>query len=192
MIKAIRQYEQIQKKICRQKMSIMFNEICIDIYIYIYVCVCVCVCTCMFIYTYFLFSFIYICVCVCVCVSACVCVNKMCVYMYICLYTNAYRNIYYIYIYVFTYSSMCHYRGFPWLSLTTCLYHPSLPAGLVGYLLCLQRAAVDKFLLVGQHLLVWIQRRTLLMSSSLLFPAVSSMSCSSNLNGFRDGRQVVV
>ena len=28
-IKAIRQYEQIQKKICRQKMSIMFNEICI-------------------------------------------------------------------------------------------------------------------------------------------------------------------
>ena len=44
-IKAIRQYEQIQKKICRQKMSIMFNEICINeellpkytyIYIYIY------------------------------------------------------------------------------------------------------------------------------------------------------------
>ena len=43
MIKAIRQYERIQKKICRQKMSIMFNEICINkemlpkfIYIYIY------------------------------------------------------------------------------------------------------------------------------------------------------------
>ena len=33
-IKAIWQYEQIQKKICRQKMSIMFNEICIYIYIY--------------------------------------------------------------------------------------------------------------------------------------------------------------
>ena len=29
-IKAIRQYERIQKKICRQKMSIMFNEICIN------------------------------------------------------------------------------------------------------------------------------------------------------------------
>ena len=41
-IKAIRQYERIQKEICRQKMSIMFNEICINeemppIYIYIYI-----------------------------------------------------------------------------------------------------------------------------------------------------------
>ena len=32
-IKAIWQYKRIQKKICRQKMSIMFNEICIYIYI---------------------------------------------------------------------------------------------------------------------------------------------------------------
>ena len=32
-IKSIRQYERINKKICRQKMSIMFNEICIYIYI---------------------------------------------------------------------------------------------------------------------------------------------------------------
>ena len=46
MIKAIRQYEWINKKIYRQKMSIMFNEICINeemlpkytyIYIYIYI-----------------------------------------------------------------------------------------------------------------------------------------------------------
>ena len=29
-IKSIRQYEMINKKICRQKMSIMFNEICIN------------------------------------------------------------------------------------------------------------------------------------------------------------------
>ena len=41
-IKAIRQYERIQKKMCRQKMSIMFNKICINeemqlIYIYIYI-----------------------------------------------------------------------------------------------------------------------------------------------------------
>ena len=36
-IKAIRQYERTQKKICRQKMSIMFNEICMYIYIYIYI-----------------------------------------------------------------------------------------------------------------------------------------------------------
>ena len=41
-IKSIRQYERINKKICRQKMSIMFNEICINeemlakcIYLYI-------------------------------------------------------------------------------------------------------------------------------------------------------------
>ena len=42
MIKAIRQYERIQKKICRYKMSIMLNQICINeemlqIYIYIYI-----------------------------------------------------------------------------------------------------------------------------------------------------------
>ena len=39
MIKAIQEYKQIQKKICRQKTSIMFNEICACvcvIYIYIY------------------------------------------------------------------------------------------------------------------------------------------------------------
>ena len=55
-IKVIREFERIQKRICRHKMSIMFNEICINeemlpkytyIYIYIYVCVCVCVCVCL-------------------------------------------------------------------------------------------------------------------------------------------------
>ena len=42
-IKVIREFERIQKKICRHKMSIMFNEICINVemlpkytYIYIY------------------------------------------------------------------------------------------------------------------------------------------------------------
>ena len=35
-IKVIREFERIQKRICRHKMSIMFNEICIYIYIYIY------------------------------------------------------------------------------------------------------------------------------------------------------------
>ena len=34
-IKVIREFEQIQKKICRHKMSIMFNEICIYIIIII-------------------------------------------------------------------------------------------------------------------------------------------------------------
>ena len=32
-----RKYETINKKTCRQKMSIMFNKICIYIYIYIYI-----------------------------------------------------------------------------------------------------------------------------------------------------------
>ena len=36
-IKVIQEFERIQKKICRHKMSIMFNEICIYIYIYIYI-----------------------------------------------------------------------------------------------------------------------------------------------------------
>ena len=43
-IKVIQEFERIQKKICRHKMSIMFNEICINeemlpkyIYIYIYI-----------------------------------------------------------------------------------------------------------------------------------------------------------
>ena len=50
IIKSIQQYERINKKICRQKLSIMFNEICINeemlpkythahthVYIYIYI-----------------------------------------------------------------------------------------------------------------------------------------------------------
>ena len=48
--KVIREFERIQKKICRHKMSIMFNEICINeemlpiyIHTHIYICVCVCV-----------------------------------------------------------------------------------------------------------------------------------------------------
>ena len=47
-IKVIREFERIQKRICRHEMSIMFNEICINeemlpkyTYIYIYICVCV-------------------------------------------------------------------------------------------------------------------------------------------------------
>ena len=41
-IKVIQEFERIQKKICRHKISIMFNEICINeemlpIYIYLYI-----------------------------------------------------------------------------------------------------------------------------------------------------------
>ena len=34
-IKVIREFERIQKKICRHKMSIMFNEICMNIHVHI-------------------------------------------------------------------------------------------------------------------------------------------------------------
>ena len=61
-IKSIRQYERINKKICWQKMSIMFNENCMRIYIYIYIQISLNV---IYIYIY-----IYMCVCVCLCVRA--------------------------------------------------------------------------------------------------------------------------
>ena len=57
----------MQKKICRHKMSIMFNEICINeemlpkytyIYIYIYI----------YIYNIYIYIYIYVCVCVSVCI----------------------------------------------------------------------------------------------------------------------------
>ena len=64
IIKSIRQYERINKKICRQKMSIMFNEICINeemlpiYYIYIYIIYCI---KCTF-YDIYVIYIIYICV----------------------------------------------------------------------------------------------------------------------------------
>ena len=47
IIRSIRQFERINKKICKKKLSIMFNEICINeemlsIYIYIYISNVVC------------------------------------------------------------------------------------------------------------------------------------------------------
>ena len=67
IIRSIRQLERIFK-IFRQKMSVMFNQICINeemlpkyIYIYIYMYVC------MYIYIY-IYTRVRACVCVCVCV----------------------------------------------------------------------------------------------------------------------------
>ena len=45
-------------------------------------------------------------------------------------------------------------------SLTICSYDPSLPAGLLDYILCLYRAVLDKFLSVGQYLHVRIKGST--------------------------------
>ena len=49
-------------------------------------------------------------------------------------------------------------HGFPWLSLTMRLYHPSLPIGLLDNILCPYWAILDKVLLVNQHLQVRVMR----------------------------------
>ena len=72
------------------------------------------------------------------------------------------------------------------LFLAVRLYHPSLSAGLLDYILCLCRAGVDKFLLVGQHLLVRV-RDSVTLEFVLAPLAASRVSCSSYLDGFRDG-----
>ena len=56
-ITSIRQYERINKKIYRQKMSIIFNEICINgemlpIYIYIYIYIYMSIYIYIYIYIY--------------------------------------------------------------------------------------------------------------------------------------------
>ena len=88
-IKVIREFERIQKKICRHKMSIMFNEciymyvrvcmsawvyICMCVYVYAYVCVYICIYVCVF-----------VCTCMCVCMCLCVMYTCMCVYVCICM-----------------------------------------------------------------------------------------------------------
>ena len=59
------EFERIQKKICKHKMSIMFNEICIYIYIYIYVCIYIClneyIYVCAYIYNIYILYIMYIC-----------------------------------------------------------------------------------------------------------------------------------
>ena len=51
-INVIREFERIQKKICRHKMSIMFNEICIYVYMYVYICMYTYVYMCIYIHRY--------------------------------------------------------------------------------------------------------------------------------------------
>ena len=57
----------------------------------------------------------------------------------------------------FKVAQMCCWQVFPWLSLAICSYHPSLPAGLLDYILCPYRVVADKFLLVCQHLHVCVK-----------------------------------
>ena len=57
IITLIRQHEMINTKICRQKMYILFNQICLNEeifpkYTHIYVCMHVCVCVCVRVLVY--------------------------------------------------------------------------------------------------------------------------------------------
>ena len=54
---------------------------------------------------------------------------------------TALSALWYIYIIII----MCLKHGIPWLSIAIRLYHPSLSAGLLGYILISYRTAVDKF-----------------------------------------------
>ena len=87
-IKVIREFERIQKKICRYKMFIMFNEICINEemlpkYTYIYMCVCVCVCVRVYVCVSSLSLLsLYFSVCLCLCLSVCLGLS-----LYIYIYT---------------------------------------------------------------------------------------------------------
>ena len=66
------------------------------------------------------------------------------------------------------------------LSLAICSYQPLLPAGHLDYILCSYRIIVDKSLLEAELLRV---RENIAFDFDLAPPAVSRMSCSSNLNG---------
>ena len=76
------------------------------------------------------------------------------------------------------------------LHLSIRVYCPSHWVGPPDYILCLYRAVVDRFLLDVQYLLVHMKEypEKVAYELTLTSPAVSCVSCSSDLNGFRDGR----
>ena len=85
------------------------------------------------------------------------------------LYTPIICVALYIHAYIYISSSHTGSTEFPdsfFLSLSIHPYHSSLLAGLLGCILCLDRADISKSLLVGQHWHVHVQR-TSLMSLSL-------------------------
>ena len=69
-------------------------------------------------------------------------------------------------------------------------YHPSLLAGLPDYILCLYWVVIGKFLFVSQHwhVHVWGAWENVTYEFVFASSAVSCMSCSSYLDGFRDWR----
>ena len=85
-----------------------------------------------------------------------------------------------------------HHVPLAWISrtpLTIRHYRPSLPAGVQGHILYQYRANVDRFKQVPQYLLVRVKGSIdyIAYEFIIISPAVSHMSCSSNLDGFRDG-----
>ena len=108
-IKVIREFERIQKRICRPKMSIMFNEICINeemlpkytyiLYIYSYT----------LIYTYYIYIYTNIYTYIYIYISVYVYIIYICIYICVCVYIYykyLYTNIY-IYIYMCVYMCEC-------------------------------------------------------------------------------------
>ena len=116
----------------------------IHIYIYIYAYIYIYVC---------MYTYIQVCVCVCVwskiidLVSLLNGISNFMGYLIPC-----WRSVM-----VFVIKLYC-LHGFPWLSFSICLYHLSLLAALLNWILCPYRAVVGMFLLVNQH---WhVHRRT--------------------------------
>ena len=90
---------------------------------------------------------------------------------------------------------VCRPQGFPGSTPATRPYHLSLSAGIPYYILYQYRTVVDSFWPVALSFLVRVKgfhRSTSLMLSPLLTPAVCSMSCLFNLDGFRDRWQVSI
>ena len=85
----------------------------------------------------------------------------------------------------------CRQHGYPWPSLATSPYRSSPPADLQGYITYPHIAAVCVFALVVLLLLGYMWR-SIGVHHLWARPAVSCMSSSSNLDSFRDGRQVAV
>ena len=82
--------------------------------------------------------------------------------------------------------------GFPWLSLSIHPYHPSIPTGPLNSILCPHWAVIGKFLLIGQHWLVRVKGSIGEHHYVPAYLAVSYMLCLSCLDGFSDGRWVVI
>ena len=94
------------------------------------------------------------------------------------------------YLYIIIIIILCCLHGFLSLSLAI-FYHYllSLLAGLLDNILCLYRAVVENFLLVGPHWYVSVWRgseKNITHEFVLTSPAVFQMFCSSYLDDFRD------